>query len=45
MIPDTMLITMDATNALPKVAMANPTWKMPFASHAATYSKNVFTIR
>ena len=33
--PDTMLMTMEATKALPNVAMANPTWKMPFASQAA----------
>lgn len=45
MIPDTMLMTMDATNALPNVAMSMPTWKIPLASHAATYSMSVFTTR
>ena len=32
---ETMLMTMEATKALPKVAMSMPTWKMPLASHAA----------
>ena len=45
MMPDTMLMTMDATNALPNVAMSMPTWKIPLASHAATYSMSVFTTR
>lgn len=45
MMPDTMLMTMDATNALPNVAMSMPTWKIPLASHAATYSMSAFTTR
>lgn len=36
---------MDATNALPNVAIWKPIPKSPFANHAAKYSNNVFTTR
>lgn len=40
-----MLMTMEATNALPNESMTSPTWKIPLASHAAMYSMSVFTTR